>query len=339
MLTPRRGRRLRGSEAEQVTLIVATAHNVESFIGEMVRSVIAQREAPAWRMVIVDDHSTDRTHAEINTAIPLDEDRILVETTARNTGAPSRSRNIGLDIGLKRWGNEIDYVTFIDGDDFWLPGYLRSQVDLLRSSGEETLGVWAEFTLVDTDGKRLADERQWNLECRNRLRIPYPDWVTFEDNLSAAVPADQVTRTVFRAGPFLDGLRFDERFTRMDDIELIMRLLADHPNHGLLRGQEGKWAHRRTHSQLTAGDRRLQYGEVADIYRTHVPALPSELRAIAYGNEGRLIEDLTAPYVVAYFLACEQLLSTKPGATVPPLRHFRAAEQVSGPTTPTEASL
>lgn len=87
--------------------IVTPAFNVAAYIGEAIRSVLAQSHR-AWTMTIVDDGSTDQTAA---IAAGFDDPRIRL--VRQRNGGVSAARNRGLR------ATNAETVLFLDADD-WL---------------------------------------------------------------------------------------------------------------------------------------------------------------------------------------------------------------------------
>ena len=95
--------------------VIVPCHNVRDFAPDMLRS-LARNAGPEKEFLLVDDCSTDGTSDMLRQAaekLP----RATVLTHETNQGI-SRARNTGLE----RASGE--YVTFLDGDDWYAPGYL-----------------------------------------------------------------------------------------------------------------------------------------------------------------------------------------------------------------------
>ncbi|MSP00495.1 MAG: glycosyltransferase family 2 protein [Acetobacteraceae bacterium] len=102
--------------------IVTPAFNVAPYIGDAIRSVLAQTHHD-WTMTIVDDGSTDPTAA---VAARFADPRLHL-IRQRNAGV-SVARNRGLA------ANRADAVLFLDGDDWLSPNALATLAAALRAS-------------------------------------------------------------------------------------------------------------------------------------------------------------------------------------------------------------
>ena len=92
------------------------AWNRSDTIARAVLSALAQDEVRS--VIVVDDGSIDDTAAMASQCDPEGR-RVIVERLRSNMG-PSAARNIAIEISKAPW------LAILDGDDFFLPGRLRS---------------------------------------------------------------------------------------------------------------------------------------------------------------------------------------------------------------------
>lgn len=102
--------------------IVTPAFNVAPYIGDAIRSVLAQTHL-SWTMTIVDDGSTDETSA---VAATFDDPRLRL--LHQSNAGVSAARNLGLAAA----GAEA--VLFLDADDWLAPEALSSLATTLRTA-------------------------------------------------------------------------------------------------------------------------------------------------------------------------------------------------------------
>ena len=100
--------------APRVSVIV-TAYNHEAFIGEAIRSVLAQTYTD-YELIVVDDGSVDETYSQ---ASRFRERATLIRQPNRGV---AESRNTG----IRHAKGEL--LAFLDGDDLWEPEKLACQV-------------------------------------------------------------------------------------------------------------------------------------------------------------------------------------------------------------------
>ncbi|MFD8013455.1 glycosyltransferase family 2 protein [Streptomyces sp. NPDC058955] len=125
--------------------VVVPFHNVGPYAPDTVRS-LAHNADPDFEFLLIDDCSTDETPDVLDRwkdRIP--NTRVIRHET--NLGV-AQARNTGIDAATG------DYLTFLDGDDWYAPGHLRAAVD-----GIERLGC--DFARTD---HVLAEGRKRNIK-------------------------------------------------------------------------------------------------------------------------------------------------------------------------------
>lgn len=105
--------------------IVMPSYNTAAFIGESIKSVLAQTYRD-WELLIVDDCSTDRTDMVV--APFLCDPRIRYLKNERNSGA-AVTRNRALREANGEW------IAFLDSDDVWVPEKLARQLAFMETHG------------------------------------------------------------------------------------------------------------------------------------------------------------------------------------------------------------
>lgn len=123
--------------------VVMPAYNMESYIGDSMRSVINQTISD-WELIIINDGSTDNTLAIIEPFVASDS-RIKV-ITQENSGV-SAARNHGLKVATGK------YIAFLDADDLYDPRYLELMSEALEQGADMALCKYREL-----DGERILSE-------------------------------------------------------------------------------------------------------------------------------------------------------------------------------------
>jgi teichuronic acid biosynthesis glycosyltransferase TuaG len=111
-------------DKQDMVSIVIPNYNSEYTIVDTLASVLAQTHT-AWECIVVDDCSTDKSPALIET-IAKGDDRMRFVRLATPSGGPAHPRNVALDIAHGR------YVAFLDSDDVWHPQKLEIQLAAMR---------------------------------------------------------------------------------------------------------------------------------------------------------------------------------------------------------------
>jgi glycosyltransferase involved in cell wall biosynthesis len=171
-----------------VTVIMAV-YNGEQFVGDALRSLMAQDYTP-FETIVVDDGSTDATPETVRSFSQVQYVR------QENQGqAAARNRGVGLARG--------EYVAFLDADDLWPMNKLRTQVAYLQAHPEIVCVVGRQE--IRFDG------------------IDPPPWMTrdavFGDLGGVALLSAMMRTDALRA---LGG--FDTSYRHAEDRDLFVRL-------------------------------------------------------------------------------------------------------------------
>jgi glycosyltransferase involved in cell wall biosynthesis len=189
--------------------VIMPVYNVEAYIGDAVRSVLAQSFRD-FELVIVDDGGADGSLAICRR---FDDPRIRI-VTQRNRGLAG-ARNTGIAQGRGR------YVALLDSDDLWEPRKLAVHVAHLDSC-PDVGASYGGSEFIDDAGRRLG------IYQRPKIGIASPKDVFCGRTISngsvpvfrremleeGALPGDRAGRTYY----------FDETLRRSEDVECWTRL-------------------------------------------------------------------------------------------------------------------
>lgn len=114
-------------EGPLVSVIVGV-YNKERFVGECLRSVLAQTYEN-WELIVVDDASTDGSLAEVERTVG-DDSRVRILRRETNSGHPGVVRNEGIRAARGK------YVAFLDADDLWKREKLAVQTAFMEAHPE-----------------------------------------------------------------------------------------------------------------------------------------------------------------------------------------------------------
>jgi len=169
-----------------VSVIVPT-YNRSSMVQRAVASVLSQ-DYRKLEAVVIDDRSEDNTSAVIH-SMRAHDSRVVYSRNAESKGCAG-ARNTGLKIARGR------YVSFLDDDDLFLPGKIRSQVAWMEDNpGTDVLvdGVRKQWCTRGNDGlawlglelapNLIFDGCQLMVRRKSldgiRLRCNYMEWRDF----------------------------------------------------------------------------------------------------------------------------------------------------------------
>jgi len=123
--------------------VIIPVYNTEMAVGRCIDSVLNQDPRPA-EVILIDDGSSDRS-PEVVAAYG---DRVIFHKQA-NAGQGA-ARNHGLRYATQK------YVSFLDADDFWAPGFVKEMTAFLDAH-PEAVAASSGYRILYHDGK----ERVW----------------------------------------------------------------------------------------------------------------------------------------------------------------------------------
>ncbi len=185
-----------------VVSVIIPAYNVAPFIGDTLRSVLAQTFSD-FEVIIINDGSPDTVELEAVLEPYLER---IVYLKQENQGAGA-ARNTGLRAARG------EFVAFLDGDDEWLPTFLEKQLELIRSGPGYDL-VYADAELFGNSAKKSGTVMQHE---------PSNGPVTFESLLAERCLVNTST-VVARREPILEVGLFDVTLRNSQDFDLWVRL-------------------------------------------------------------------------------------------------------------------
>ena len=131
--------------------IIMPVYNGAEYISIAINSVVSQSYVN-WKLIIVNDGSTDLTATIVQKFID-DDSRISLVNNMGLKGAAG-ARNYGMSL------SDGDFVAFIDSDDVWHPDKLKSQIELLQK--EDSDFSYTSYEIIDSNG----------LNCKQTYIVP-----------------------------------------------------------------------------------------------------------------------------------------------------------------------
>ena len=186
---------------EGLVSIVIPTYNRARFIGQAVTSALNQTHREL-EVIVVDDGSTDNTQSILST---FEDTRLKIVRLEKNSGR-SRARNIALRAARG------EYVSFLDSDDYYLPGKIELQVNYLRENPATDMIYTASA---------CVDENDASLDYFYRAPVSgdiYKE-IAFFKPLTITLPTVMLRRHVVdEVGPF------DEAMDRFEDTDYWRRI-------------------------------------------------------------------------------------------------------------------
>jgi len=126
--------------------IIVPAYNAARFLPAALESVLSQTFSD-WRIVLVDDGSTDETAVIAKSfAEQLGSKMLVIQQT--NKGLPA-ARNVAIR------HSSAEFLALLDADDIWLPSRLAASIELLRARPEVGL-VYGGVSLIDQNAALIS---------------------------------------------------------------------------------------------------------------------------------------------------------------------------------------
>ena len=127
---------------------VIPSYNNEDTIGRAIESVIKQT-FPYWKLIIVNDCSTDNTLTIINEYIEKNPEKISVI---------SNKKNMGVGVSRLNGINKCDtkYITFLDSDDYLREDFLQVNFELAQEKDYDV--VYTSFG-IEYDHPQIKGEK------------------------------------------------------------------------------------------------------------------------------------------------------------------------------------
>ena len=159
----------------QIDIILPT-FNSEKFIIKTVKSIVNQ-SFKNWRIIIIDDASTDRTLTILKIFYKklIKKKKIILIINHINKGQ-SYCRNVGIKYSKSK------FIAFIDSDDLWFKKKLEKQIKFM---------IKKNYFFTYTDYKVLKNNKSYNIYTPSNFNL-----VKFVRNTSIATSSMIICREV-----------------------------------------------------------------------------------------------------------------------------------------------
>lgn len=197
--------------------VIVPAFNCEKYISEALDSIIRQ-DYPAMEILVVDDGSTDSTPEILQSYA----DTVTILQQINSGSAVARNRGMQTANGK--------YVAFLDSDDIWLEGKLRSQVDFLEENSEYG-AVFTDWVCWHPDNSGNFQRRRFEEE-EPILKRSFSGWL-FKDLVDDCI---MWTGTVLIRREVYEKIGlFDRTLRRGQDYDYWLRIAEHFQAHKLDR--------------------------------------------------------------------------------------------------------
>ncbi len=135
-------------DTQALLTIVVAAYNIEGYIEEALESLLSQPFIDKMKIIVIDDGSTDETHAAARAVVDRD-GGTHIKLVRQKNGGVSAARNAGLA------AVRTPYVGFLDGDDIYLEGFCKTVMPVLEEGKWDMIEY--NVKIIDDDGRVLDD--------------------------------------------------------------------------------------------------------------------------------------------------------------------------------------
>lgn len=123
--------------------IITPTYNRAGFIGEAIKSVLAQ-SYPHFELIVVDDGSVDDTRAIIEA---FGDERI------RYFYQENQGQSVARNLGLGEASGA--FICFLDSDNVWFPDKLEKSLEVLQARPEVDI-VYGDCVTIDEQGREIS---------------------------------------------------------------------------------------------------------------------------------------------------------------------------------------
>lgn len=234
--------------------IIMPAYNVEPYVGDAIRSALAQTFTN-FELIVVDDGSKDRT-ADVIKALARQDARIQLVQHANRGLAAARNSALRAARG--------EFFALLDSDDVWEPEFLAEQLAILSERPDVAIVTGNGWCLGGTKNGQLAR--------------PYPDPRPVPD--LATIIGDEWSvfiMSVFRRRVYTTIGSFDESMRSNEDYDFWLRAAV--AGFTFARNDRPLGHYRIRTDSLSASDVRM-LGGILKVYRKlrpEIARLPHEM--------------------------------------------------------------
>ena len=215
--------------------VIVPAYNVEKYIRGCIESILEQKTDRSFRVIAIDDGSTDRTGDVL-------ESFRGIEVIHQNNRGLAAARNTGLDISAAK------YVMFVDSDDELVSTAIEKLLEAVEDC-DLAVGGYANFRGLKSFHitHRSLTGHSWGRVIRRSVftNIQFPEGYWYEDSIMCQLIYPQTKIRQIEDILYLRRLQsnsithsFEGDPRRLDSLWVTLRLMDDRKRLGLPPSQE-----------------------------------------------------------------------------------------------------
>ena len=212
--------------------VIMPAYNVEAFIAQALESACSQTVSDT-EIIVVNDGSEDNTARVVK---EFDDHRIRM--IHKENGGCASARNAGVQLA------KGSFISFLDGDDYWLPNKLERELESLCRQPDVDL-IFSLSFVINEEGKKLGVLKPGSFRS-----------FSFKD-LFIENPVGNGSSVLIRKRALDQAGQFDESLSASSDCDMWLRI-AKLRTDNFACLPEPLTCYRRRHSQTTGDWARMQ---------------------------------------------------------------------------------
>ena len=188
---------------EYIATVCIFIYNHEKYIERTIKSVLNQKTKYAYKIIAIDDHSTDQTREVI--------DKVADNNPLNNIVKIYQEHNQGLNNNVEYIFEKLDtkYVFLLGGDDYWIDdNKIEKQLNLLENNPNISyvhtgLNRFDENTNIIKNGLRSWN---WDMPQRREKRVVdvfVDSWTSYPCASTCCLRTDIIKKGLERYGKLL----------------------------------------------------------------------------------------------------------------------------------------
>lgn len=207
------------ADKKPVVSVIIPAFNAEKTIGRAIESILSQDADVACEILVVDDHSTDKTN---NIVGRLEQSRVGIRCLKNHRKkGPSGARNTGLGYAKGQ------YIAFLDADDYWKSNHLSEGLRCLNQTDSIDV-IFFNFEIREDSDDRTKTTWFKERTFASKLVARELDDGVFLIKESLFLPLIRESfihlQSVLINHEVISGIWFDENVKRAEDRDFFINL-------------------------------------------------------------------------------------------------------------------
>jgi glycosyltransferase involved in cell wall biosynthesis len=167
---------------EPILNIAVLCHNHSVFIEKCINSILCQNTSYKYKIIIVDDFSTDGTREILENFFQQNQNKIELILNNDNIGALNSAKILAQNAKAK-------YVCFLDGDDYWCyENKIQTQIDFLENN--------PDYAGCFHDAKIEQYNKSNDANYNHRTHINWKTYSQFNRYVEDFMPWDLLVRNI-----------------------------------------------------------------------------------------------------------------------------------------------